>query len=318
VTDGGYVLTFGETMALVRATEVGDLADVHDARFGTGGADSNVAIGLARLGVPAVWVGRVGADGLGRRVLRDIRGEGVAVHGIVDPDAATGLMVKEKRTPHTTRVLFYRDGSAGSRLRAGDIPVDAVRGAAHVHVSGITASLSSTAAEAVRSVLDTAEAAGVPISFDVNHRASLWRAGDPGELYREIARRARIVFAGVDEAELLVGPAGGDRGVLAARICALGPATAVIKDGARGSLAREGGVVAERAALAVPVVDSVGAGDAFVAGFLAARVRGERLSACLELATASGAFACMGAGDWESMARTADLELLTDNDPVTR
>ncbi|MGH1527022.1 sugar kinase [Leifsonia sp. L25] len=198
----GHVLTFGETMGLFRAAEIGGLADVDTARIGTGGADSNVAIGLSRLGVPAVWVGRVGADGIGRRVVRDILGQGVDARAIVDPGHPTGLMIKEKRTPHTTRVWFYRSGSAGSGLQPTDVDEELIETAAMVHVTGITASISASGWETVRRVLAVARARGVPVSFDVNHRTALWPTGDPAPLYREIAASADVVFAGDDEAAL--------------------------------------------------------------------------------------------------------------------
>lgn len=313
----GRVLTFGETMGLFRAADVGSLADVHEARIGTGGADSNVAIGLSRLGVAAVWVGRVGDDGLGRRVLRELRGEGVEVRAIVDDGAPTGLMVKEKPLPHRTRVSFYRSGSAGSRLRPEDVDAHLVQSAALVHVTGITASISASARETVRSVLALARSGGVPVSFDVNHRSALWREGDPAPVYRELAAAADVVFAGEDEAALLAGEDADPQRLLDGMLT-LGPATAVLKRGELGSIASEGGAVVESPALRVPVVDTVGAGDAFVAGFLAARLQGDDLAGSLRLATAAGAFACMGSGDWESSPRAADLALLDGTEPVSR
>ena len=314
----GHVLTFGETMGLFRAAELGGLADVESARIGTGGADSNVAIGLSRLGIPAVWVGRVGADGLGRRVVQDIRGQGVDARPTVDPDHPTGLMIKEKRTPHTTKVWFYRSGSAGSRLQPADIDRELIETAALVHVTGITASISESGRQAVHAVLDVARAAGVPVSFDVNHRRALWPTGDAAPVYREIAASADVIFAGDDEAALLLGLPVDDVAGLVDGMRALGPSTAVLKRGASGSVASQGGPLVSHPALEVPVVDTVGAGDAFVAGFLAARLRGEGLDACLSLATAAGAFACLGWGDWESMPRMDELTLLADADPVSR
>ena len=116
------VLTFGETLALLRPPEIGALRHVHELRLLVGGSESNVAIGVARLGLQSRWVGRVGDDELGARVLREIRAEGVSVHGVVDRGAPTALMFKEQRSTDHVRVTYYRRGSAGSRLEPDDLP----------------------------------------------------------------------------------------------------------------------------------------------------------------------------------------------------
>lgn len=312
------VFTFGETMALVRA-DAGPWETTHAATVGIGGADSNVAIGLARLGIRASWLGRVGDDALGRRVVRELRAEGIDVHVALGP-GRTGLMLKEKRTPHTTGVLFYRSGSAGSTLAPEDVPMEAVTGADLVHVTGITPALSASARATADHIIDTARAAGVPVSFDVNHRSSLWADEDPGELYRSIAARADIVFAGDDEARLLLGR---DCVVdaplaLAQAIAKLGPTEAVIKLGYRGSVALIDGVTVAEPALTVPVVDTVGAGDAFVAGYLASRLSGGDALARVRQGVTAGAFACLHPGDWEGLPHRDDLLLLHNEEPVSR
>lgn len=314
----GYVYTFGETMGLIRTTELGGLETVTDAKIAVGGADSNVAIGLRRLGIDAHWTGRVGDDGLGRRVIRELHAEGVGVHAIVDDAAPTGLMLKEKRTADTTRVYFYRRGSAGSRLRPADLDEELISGAAVLHVTGITASLSESGERTVFAAIDTARRAGVPVAFDVNHRASLWTGGDPGDLYRRIAVLSDIVFAGDDEARLLIPGAESSPSHLARALADLGPAEVVVKLGADGSTGVIDGIPFHRPAVPVRVVDSVGAGDAFVAGYLAARVAGAPASERIELATTAGAFACLGPGDWESLPRLDDLRLLHALEPVHR
>lgn len=314
----GYVYTFGETMGLFRATELGGLETVTDAKIGIGGADSNVAIGLARLGADAHWTGRVGADGLGRRVVRELRAEGVAVHPIVDEDAPTGLMLKEKRTADTTRVTFYRSGSAGSRLNPGDLDERAIAEASILHITGITASLSETAERAVFAAIDVARNAGVTVAFDVNHRKALWRTGDPGLLYRRIAILSDVVFAGEEEARLIVPRSDFRETDLAASISDLGPGEVIVKLGERGSAGIVDGATFLRGAFRVRVVDSVGAGDAFVAGYLAARLGAADVEERLELASAAGAFACLGPGDWESLPRRDDIRLLHDLEPVQR
>ena len=117
----GRVVTLGETMGLFRATGLGSLAQVSDFHLGIGGAESNVAVALARLGASVTWLGRVGADGLGDRIVRELRGEGIDVRAVRDEQAPTGMMIKEQRTSTATRVLYYRSGSAGSRIDPADV-----------------------------------------------------------------------------------------------------------------------------------------------------------------------------------------------------
>ncbi|MGN7252406.1 sugar kinase [Arthrobacter sp. SAFR-014] len=311
-----YVLTFGETMALMRADQVGPLAHASTMSLGMGGSESNVAIGLSRLGVQAVWCGRIGADSLGQLVEREIRAEGVDVRITVDPSAPTGLMIKERRTPEAQRVSYYRAGSAGSRIAPEDISRELIAGAGLLHVSGITPALSAQAEGTLRHAIGVARDAGVPVSFDLNFRGNLWSAEGAGSVYRDIIPLADIVFAGEDEAAIAVGP--GDPEQLAQRIAALGPSQAVIKLGADGALALIDGEVFRQAAVPVSVVDTVGAGDAFVAGYLAELMEGGSPEERLRTATATGAFACLVTGDWEGFPRRHELSLLESKEPVSR
>lgn len=310
------VVTLGETMGLFAATSPGALAHVDGFRLGIGGAESNVAIGLARLGTPATWIGRVGADELGDLVRREIRAEGVDVVAITDPGAATGLMIKSARTPAHTRVRYYRSASAGSRLSPDDLDPELIARADIVHVTGITPALSASAAATVDRALDLARDAGIPVSFDVNHRSALWDADRAALVYRSIAARATIVFAGLDEAGMLAD--GSDAAELARGIAALGPAQVVIKLGADGCHALLDGATFDVRAIPVVPVDTVGAGDAFVAGYLAELLAGVPPRARLEVAVRAGAFACLGPGDWESLPSHDDLRLLERTDPVSR
>ncbi len=312
-----FVVTLGETMALLHNDNPGPLAHATELRLGIGGAESNVAIALQRLGTPASWIGRVGADSLGERVLRELRGEGVDIHPIVDPDAATGLMLKERRTADATRVWYYRTGSAGSRLDPADLPAQLISRASLLHVTGITAALSMTAHATVLEAVRLALAANVPISFDVNHRHSLWQGRDPSGIYRELAAVASIVFAGEDEARIIA-PDVQDVKELAAAIARLGPTQVVIKLGADGCFALIDGIEYAQPAVPIRVVDTVGAGDAFVAGYLAEFIAGEDVEMRLRTAVATGAFACLTSGDWEGLPRRSELALLAANEPVTR
>src|SRR6478752_6967275 len=135
------VVTIGETMALLTAPSGRQLRSGSCLPVGIGGAESNVAIGLARLGVPATWISRIGDDAFGALVTREIRGEGVRVIAHRDPHAPTGLMVKEHRGGTPWRVRYYRAGSAASRLTPADIDDTAVADADVLHLTGITPAL---------------------------------------------------------------------------------------------------------------------------------------------------------------------------------
>jgi 2-dehydro-3-deoxygluconokinase len=314
MSDAG-VVTLGETMGLLRATSIGSLEHISDFALHIGGAESNVAIGVARLGRPARWMGRVGDDAIGRRVVRELRAEGVGTTITVDTDARTGLMLKETPTAGSTRVLYYRAGSAGSRLSRQDLDFEAIADAGVLHVTGITPALSPSAADAVDAAIDAAAAARVLVSFDVNHRASLWGDRDPAPIYRRLAERANILFAGADEAELLVGSA--EPAELARRLADLGPQHAIVKLGDRGCVAWVDGESLAAPAVPVTPVDTVGAGDAFVAGYLTALLDEWSPADRLDQACRCGAFACLGPGDWESLPRRGDLQART-GDPVLR
>lgn len=318
-TPRGAVLTMGEGLAVLRAREPGSLAMASDLVVGTGGAEVNVAIGLARLGMPVTWVGRVGRDDFGRRVVRELRAEGVEAIAPIDEHAATGLLVKSTPVPGRTEVVYYRAGSAGSRLVRTDLDGIDMAGFSLVHVTGITPALSPSASDAVDALVARARDAGVPVSFDVNHRSRLWH--DPSaaaERYRGLAARADIVFAGHDEASMLLGRRA-DPAELARAIAGGGPREVVVKLASQGALAyattEDGPVVHRRDAESVAVVDTVGAGDAFVAGYLAERVVGEPIDVRLKTAVRAGAAACMHAGDWEGAATRAELARLFEGEP---
>jgi 2-dehydro-3-deoxygluconokinase len=303
-------------MALMRTEQVGPLAHATTLSLGIGGSESNVAIGLQRLGVQAVWCGRVGADSLGNLVEREIRAEGVDVRLAVDPSAPTGLMIKERRTPATQRVSYYRAGSAGSRITPEDIDEQLISGAGLLHVSGITPALSAQAEATLRYAVDVARAHNVTVSFDLNFRGNLWSAEEARSVYRDIIRLSDVVFAGDDEAAIAVDA--GEPEELARRIAALGPSQAVIKLGPDGALALIEGTLFRQEAVTIDAADTVGAGDAFVAGYLAEFVTSCGPQGRLKTAAATGAFACLVPGDWEGFPRRHELPLLQAREPVSR
>lgn len=298
------LFTVGETMGLVAADSIGPLDFVRGFTFAIGGAESNVAIGVARLGGDATWLGRVGPDATGDLIERRLRAEGVRALAIRD-DAFTGLMVRHRRTGSLTHVDYHRAGSAGSRLQPSDLPLFDYD---ILHVTGITPALSDSARVTVFEAVERARAAGVIVSVDVNYRAKLWSRFDAAPVLRDLVSRADIAFAGPDEAAIFLSD-----GDPVAGLAGLGPAEVVVKDGARGCAALIEGRRYAVPALAATVVDPVGAGDAFVAGYLADRMAGASAEARLRTAIAAGAFAVTVPGDCEGLPRRDDLVAATDN-----
>lgn len=315
----GAVVTIGESMLRVTGSRIGPLAHSSSAEIGMGGAESNVAIGLARLGVPAVWVSRLGADSGGDVIVRELQGEGVTVLATRDPSAPTGLMVKERRTPSSVNVVYYRAGSAASLMTPADLDLALIQNARLLHLTGITPALSASCRETTIAAVRCAQDAGVPVSFDLNYRSRLWSVDDAADFYRHILPHVDLVFAGDDEARIVTGPddAGGSEW-LARQLAAFGPSTAVIKLGSKGAVTLHEGLIATCNAHAITPVDTVGAGDAFVAGYLAEYLAGGTTQECLEVATAAGAFACLSEGDWEGAPRRSELAMLTAVEPVSR
>jgi 2-dehydro-3-deoxygluconokinase len=146
------VVTLGECLVALVAGAAGPLAETTVFERHVAGAEANAAVGLARLGHSVAYIGRVGGDGFGTAIVRKLRGEGVDVeHLVVDDTAPTGLMIRERRAFGAAHVLYYRSGSAGSRLGPADVDSAAAlfEGASWLHVTGITPALSPTARAAV-------------------------------------------------------------------------------------------------------------------------------------------------------------------------
>jgi 2-dehydro-3-deoxygluconokinase len=312
------LVTFGETMGVLAADELGPLHNGHRMVLGIAGAESNVAIGVRRLGHVVAWAGRVGADPIGRLVLRELRAEDVDVSQATTDDAApTGFMLKIRRTTATSEVVYSRRNSAGSRLSRADLDASLIASARVLHVTGITMALSDSARECVLAAVEIARQHGVPVSLDVNHRTTLWGDDDARAALLELISRCDFVFASEHEAALLVGAL--EPSDAAPALAKLGPGHAIVKRGELGYVACIDGQLYSGAARRVPVADPVGAGDAFVAGYLASWLDGSTPADALRTANRAGAFVVAVSGDWEGLPTRAELAAFgAGGDPVTR
>lgn len=292
------VVTLGEAMMVLYPDRHVPLADAVTFGSDVGGAEFNLATTVARLGVSSGWISRLGADGFGDRILATAADAGVDTSAVErDPVRPTGLYVKETTRDGTrTRMHYYRRASAASALSPEHLRTPAaaalLRGASYVHTSGITAALSATAAAAVAGLRD-AIGPRTRLSVDLNHRPQLWRDRDTGPL-RSLIAQADLLFTGRDEAEAFFGHSDPER------LFAAHPRlrTLIVKDDAlRASAYERSGEETHVPCLTVDVVEPVGAGDAFAAGYLAAAARGEGDVAALRLGHAVAALTLTGSGD---------------------
>jgi 2-dehydro-3-deoxygluconokinase len=298
------VLTVGEAMVSIRSKAAMRLGG--EAQLSVAGSESNVAIGLSRLGHRAAWLGALGNDEPGRLVQRTLRAEGVDVrHLRFSDESFTGFIAFDQPAHDLTRVSYHRRGSAGSTLTASEC-VAALEEAQPrlLHVTGITPALSPSAHAAVLALVKAAGTAKV--SLDVNYRGRLWSRADAAIALRELLPHVSTIFASEDELDILT-----DAADAVPALLEVGATEVVVTAGGEGAWTHTAEGTTHQKALPVTVVDSIGAGDAFVSGYLSATLDNLPIPARLERGTACGAF-CVGAfGDWESLPTREDLTLLT-------
>lgn len=294
------VLTFGESMVLFNPESNGPLRYVHNFNKALAGAESNVAIALARLGHEVGWFSKLGNDEFGRYVQNTIRGEGVDVsRARFTSEASTGLLFKERFSGENPNVYYYRKDSAASKLTIEDLDLEYIKKAKIIHITGITPALSESVRNVVFEVLKIAKENGVTISFDPNIRLKLWSLEEAKTVLLEIAKMADIIFPGQEEGEMLLGTS--DEKEIANKFMEMGCKTVVVKLGAEGCYVadKESGVYVE--GYKVKPVDTVGAGDGFAAGFLSGILKNLSLKECGQLGNGVGAMATLVQGDMEGL-----------------
>jgi len=308
------VVTFGEALAVFHPQTPGPLTGVRSFDKGVGGAELNVAIGLARLGHRVAWIGRVGADPFGDEILATLRSEGIDVtHAQVDPHAPTGLYFKELRALGEARMHYVRDGTAASHTRPEDLHLATLKGARLLHLTGITPALSDDCRAASLAALDEACASGVQVSFDANLRWTLLADRDPKALLAPLLERSDLLFLAADESQVLLGDV--RPGELQAILERLNAREIVVHDHT-GAHAITNYAITRVCARPVTVLDSVGAGDAFVAGYLSGWLREWEPQDRLRLAEFCAASVITMPGDFAGAPTQADALAALDGPTI--
>jgi 2-dehydro-3-deoxygluconokinase len=305
------VITIGETMVLGVPPRPGRLRHATSLELKIGGAESNLAIALSRLGLSAGWVGYLGDDEPGQLVLDRIRAEGVDTSQVCRiEERPTGLYLREQ-IGTDVRVYYYRLGSAASTMQRDAFDADYFSDARFVHLTGITPALSEDCRAFVLWAAREARASGARVSFDVNYRSKLWETGRAREFVEEILPDLDLLFVGDEEARALWGR---DDETLVRELAGKGPEEVVLKRGGMGSLGLVGDEVLEHPSFDAAEVDPVGAGDAFAAGYLAGHLWALPAKERLRLANAMGAMSVATLGDYEGLPGRDELEAFLEGD----
>jgi len=305
------VALFGEAMLLLVADRPGPLEDAQAFHKRTAGAETNVAIGLSRLGLKVGWASRLGTDSMGRYLIAAMKGEGIdCSHVICDPAQRTGFQFKGRVTDGSDPpVEYHRKGSAASQMGPADVDEAWLRSARHLHATGVFAAISDTSLQAALKTMDVMRAAGRTISFDTNLRPTLWASTETMRHWiNELASRADWVLPGIEEGLLLTGHTRPED--VARFYRERGAKLVVVKLGAEGAY-YDSDVAGTGRVDGFPVkevIDTVGAGDGFAAGVVSALLEGRSVPDAVRRGAWIGARAVQVLGDTEGLPTRAQLE----------
>lgn len=309
------VVTFGEAMMMLVAEQAGPLEQVERFIKRTAGAETNVAIGLARLGFGVAWVSRLGTDSLGRYLLAAMQAEGIdCSHVVSDPAQRTGFLFKGKVLDGSDPPIeYHRKGSAASQLRAEDIDAPWLAAARHLHATGVFPALNEGTYAAAERSMDLMRAAGRSISFDPNLRPSLWPSRERMVAgINALAAKADWVLPGIEEGKILMGSE--DPVAIARFYREQGATLVVVKLGAEGAYydSESAGCGRVPGFPVAQVVDTVGAGDGFAAGVISALLEGCSVPEAVRRGCWIGARAVQVLGDTEGLPTRAQLDQLAE------
>ena len=288
-------VTFGETMAVFVPESIGSLRYSKTFSLEMAGAESNTAIGIAKLGHTSGWISALGCDELGDYVISAIRAEGVDTSCVLrDEKHRTGLMIKQFSADET-EVFYYRDKSAASFFGAENISYEYLKNTKIIHLTGITPVLSENCMDTVATIADFAKKYNILLSFDVNIRKKLWKGKDYSEMISKLLFTSDIALLGLDEAELLLKIKNPEEIIRC--LLSQGVKMIALKDGANGAIVANKDSCFKISPQRCKPIDPIGAGDGFNAGFLAGVLEKRDLKTCGTMGAIAGAMATETKGD---------------------
>ncbi|MGG0381485.1 sugar kinase [Priestia filamentosa] len=312
------VITFGETMVLFVPDSVTPLRYSSQFVKTIGGAESNVAIALSKLGHQVGWMGRLGDDEFGLYVRNYIRGEGVDTsHVIFDRKYPTGVFFKERQIGNDPKIYYYRKGSAASYMTPDNLDEDYIGQAKFLHLTGITPALSPSCQDTIYRAIELARKQGVKILFDPNIRLKLWSTEKARETLMDIASMCDIVLPGLEEGRIMTGESTPEK--ITQALLQNGFEAVVVKLGEKGAYyATKEHREYVKGYPVHQIIDTVGSGDGFAAGFLSGLIRGWCYKEAVDLGNRVGAYALSVAGDVEGYPFWSQVEPNSNKEEILR
>lgn len=308
------LFTLGETMLRLAAPSPLRLAQNEQLTFSVGGAESNVAANLARLGKRVAWHSRLPNNPLGGAVAGELRRHGVLLDTLIWAEGERlGLyFVDYGHGVRPTQVWYDRADSAASRMTPQDLPFEAIAGARWLHLTGITPALSANCAETVQVAAAYAREHGLSISFDVNYRAKLWSPQQAAETLSPLCEVADYTFLAARDASGLWGIEG-TGATIAQDLQTRWGGVVIVTQGEIGVAAFDGQDLSEAPAIPTQILDRIGAGDAFVSGVLCRLLESASLPDALKFGAALAALKLNIWGDIALVTRAEVEALLSQN-----
>ena len=308
------VVTVGETMVAFIPNDKEKIRYANTFGKKVAGAESNVAIGIAKLGFKSGWISKVGKDEFGEFVIHELRGEGVDTSCVVHTDQyPTGLMFKQFSFGSDTNVYYYRKNSAASHLSYDDIDENYIRNAKILHLTGITPALSHSCQEMIERLVDFAKKNKVLISFDPNIRLKLWSKEQACDCLLQILKQCDIALLNQKEAQILLGLC--DTDAIIDQLRSFGTQKIAVKCGSDGAVVADSTHTFVCPPIEVPVIDNIGAGDAFNSGFLCGILENKSIQEAGVMGSFMGAMAVSSYGDTEGLPNREQLKNYMNHTP---
>ncbi|SEM87505.1 2-dehydro-3-deoxygluconokinase [Paenisporosarcina quisquiliarum] len=302
------IISIGDGLITFDPVSKGPLRFVNQFERKIGGAELNVLIGCARLGLKTGWISRLGKDEFGRHIVNTVRGEGIDVGEVIlEEGYPTSLNFKEVQESGTGKTFYYRHKSPTETITPDLLPVGYIKSSKILHVTGVYPAINQNNRDVILKAIQIAKENGVKVSFDPNIRLRLWTEEEARETIISYLPYVDYLLAGKEELELIFETTKTEE--IIQELSHYSCEKIVMKDGENGaSVLLDGKWFHSKAPKVVKVVDTVGAGDGFDAGFLYGVLQNWPIEKTLEFANTIGSMVVQVSGDNEGLPYLEEVQ----------